>query len=547
MKTWKKLLSLLLVAALCLALLAACASKTETQPEDTPTQEPQDSEPAENPQDGEAPAETSEDENPAPAEDPDDGEEDETVEIVMAILDMKGDNSNYDAKIEEAVNAITGPAIGVTVDLKYYDYGNYATQISLAVSGGEVLDLVNIVPLPGIAFNELYSNGELLDISSYLAEDYAKDLMNVVGDYVGGYSIGGGIYAVPTYRIYTSDNYIVMRKDILEELGMVELAENLSTQTELDQIFGAVKQNTDLYPIGGSKRLESPTSYRCFHVENFADSLSWDNLGDSTYLLMTDKDGHVFNGFTDPSFEQMCQNFTGWMEKGYIWPDTITNEDTSDSIIKQGVIFCTMDLSEYGVEVAKKETTGYEVVCPRVAYGEVTNSRVIGFGLGVPVTSEEPEAAIRFLNLLYNSSELMNILTWGIEGEDYVTLPTGEIDYPEGLDPSTVEYHNADYLLGNQFLDAPWAGNGGDFRARALEVNENAQISPYLSFALDVSALGDQITAIGSVVDEYTPNLISGYYTPELYQQFVEKLEAAGAQTYIDACQTQLDAWAAAQ
>lgn len=63
------------------------------------------------------------------------------------------------------------------------------------------------------------------------------------------------------------------------------------------------------------------------------------------------------------------------------------------------------------------------------------------------------------MNALYTSEELMNLLVWGIEGEDYV-VEDGEAAYPEGVTEDTVEYHTADFLYGNYFLCYPWSGTG---------------------------------------------------------------------------------------
>ena len=56
--------------------------------------------------------------------------------------------------------------------------------------------------------------------------------------------------------------------------------------------------------------------------------------------------------------------------------------------------------------------------------------------------------------------------------------------------------------------------------------------------------LTSQITA---VTDQYSQSLLSGLYTPESYQEYLNALDAAGVQDYLDAVQSQLDAWLATQ
>lgn len=93
------------------------------------------------------------------------------------------------------------------------------------------------------------------------------------------------------------------------------------------------------------------------------------------------------------------------------------------------------------------------------------------------VLSTEPEAAMKFLNLLYGNEELVNLLAYGIEGEHYVKTEDGKIAYPEGIDPSISKYRgDQSYMYGNAMLtyfhethtvqsheeEIYWAGHGGD-------------------------------------------------------------------------------------
>ena len=131
----------------------------------------------------------------------------------------------------------------------------------------------------------------------------------------------------------------------------------------------------------------------------------------------------------------------------------------------------------------------------------------------------------------------------GIEGEDYVITETGEIDYPEGLDANTVEYHEPDWMLGNQFNVLPWKGNGADYRQVAAQENVNSVISPYLGFALDTSKLETTVASLSAVRDQYIASLSCGLYTDEMYEEYIGKLKAAGLDDYIAEIQAQLDAY----
>ena len=80
-----------------------------------------------------------------------------------------------------------------------------------------------------------------------------------------------------------------------------------------------------------------------------------------------------------------------------------------------------------------------------------------------------------------------------------------------------------------------------------MQIMQQAEVSPYLGFAVDTTELDNEIAAITAVNDQYTYNLGSGLYTDEMYADYLAKLESAGLQAYLDAFQTQLDAWVAAR
>ncbi len=537
MKKLKSLLALLLVAALCLTLLAAC-SKKDDAPANTP---------AETPEEPEQPDETPEEpEEPEESEEPDEPEEIE--EITMSVFDLGGIGP-YKDKVEAAINEISEAEIGVHVTFEYWDAGSYVTQIGLAMAGGTPLDIVALIPIGGASLSTLYANGQLMDISSYLAQDYASDMMDIVSDYISVYTFEGSIYGVPTYRIYAANQYLIMRKDILEELGKVEYAENMTNWQEFADLLYEVRDNyDDIWPLVGGTDHDVLTSTVVLFPElttggSFDTNVLYDRLGDTLNILWTDSEGNVGLNYLQPAYIDVEKNMAEWMAEGLIYPDTAINIEAQDTLMKQGIDFANYQGSEVGVEIAKQASTGHELVCRQVAPAMVTTAQLNVWGMGVPVIAENPEAAVKFMNLLYSNQQIMNTLVYGVEGDDWYLTETGEADYPDGKTAETAEYHYKDWMLGNQFLLYPWAGQGPDFREVAQQANEDAVKSPYLGFALNVSGMDTTIASITSVYGQYHPALVSGQYTDALQEEYVAAMEAAGVNDYVAMAQEQLDAF----
>ena len=162
------------------------------------------------------------------------------------------------------------------------------------------------------------------------------------------------------------------------------------------------------------------------------------------------------------------------------------------------------------------------------------------FGLVLPVTCKEPEAAMKWINLLYNNADIMNLITWGIEGKSYEVVD-GVAKYIGDADALTSGFHNNDYKIGNSFLCLPWDGSEPDFREKALEAFKAAPGSAYLGLTVDTSVDAALTAAMGAVRDEYHGQLCGGFYTEELYQEYLDKMAESGGEEWVALYQSAID------
>ncbi len=526
----KKLLALLLVAAMCLTLLAACSSDKNTV------------------EDGEPSSSDTEDGEPESpdADEPDDedDEDEEMAEITMCYFDVMSNGEKGD-HVQEAVNAITETEYNLHIDIYWWAIGDYMTQLSLAASSGDLPDIIGGFPMLSAA--SMMSSGQLMDIAPYLDSEDAKGFMDEVGQYMGAFTINGGVYGIPTSRIYTTQYYIIMRKDILDELGMVDKAQNMKTWAEYEEVLAAVDgAYDDIYPVskGTGKNVFANVDVQWTSIAdkgNFSDYYLTDKLGDVTGWITSNEEGKVIPVYELDSYVDACKIAREWYDKGWLYPDGAYSDDHCDTLMKQGVQFSDFQPSEVGVESSKLNATGYEVVCTQINDAMVKTSDLTTWGMGLSTNCDDPEASLRFISAYYADERIANLMTWGVEGVDYNVNENGEAYYGE-IDPATA-YHSGDWIHGNQFLVLPWEGQGGDFRAVSKEINNSATNSPYLGFAMDSTDLDGLVAAITAVSDEYLGTLGGGYYTDAILDECAAKMEAAGIYDYCAAFQEQLDEW----
>ncbi len=527
---YKRISAALLSCFLATSVLAGCAAIPAAAPaagtaEPAVEVEPAAAEPA--PEAAEA----------APAEAASEAIADEdVVEITVFLQDGRG-CGDKDAEVVKKLNEYTRDKIGVVIsDITWGGLGDYGTALGLALASGEPYDVIMSFNNGSTGISSLYSNGQVMDITELLAE-YGQPTLEMMSDYIGAFSIGGRIYGVPTYRNYASKGYIIMREDILNELGLMEKAENMTTWSELEEILTEVKEKTELRPFGSAYIQQT-----IYPSDSMEDVIRFDNLGDNYVVLYSDSDGNVSSLLENADYRAMQDRVRGWYNKDLIYKDLLTSTDTADTFLQNSSIFGYMVHSELGVEAAKEQTTGKDLYCKELHNIMLNTNTPQMCGLCVPSVSDEPEAAVKWIDALYNSPEMMNLLVWGVEGQDYV-VEDGMARYPDGVTADTVGFHEFDFLYGNNFLALPWQGTSADMRELALQETQNAPVSPFMGFVADLSEMSNTLASLSATKTEYYNRILYGAYTDEEWDEYVAKLKTSGLDEYLDAFRTQLGEW----
>ncbi len=513
------MIALLLVLALCLTMLAACSSNKQAEPE-----------------------------APAAPDTTDDGDG-EIAEITFAMPDFMV-KSATSQQMQTAVNELTESEIGVHVNFELWEGGDYSQNMTLALSGGETIDLACLTVIPGSDVATMHSQGELMDMTPYLTEEFAGDILEAAGEYLDAYTFSDGIFGVPNFRNFSGSHWIVMRQDVLDELGLSEEAQNMKTWEDFHALLTKIKEGTDLYAIAPSQGytmvLKDFLPADILGGCDLNDGLSFDSLNDANRFLMADADGKVSAVDRDERRADQYRFLAQLYNEGLQYPDA--NAETSgEDLLKNNVAFSYVVDSDMSVETTKEQIIGYDLTCKAISHELLTTTQINCWGTGIPITAQEPAAAMKFLNLMFSNADLMNLLVYGIQDTDYVLTETGEATFPEGVDSSTVSWNGGNFLFGNQFLLHPWTGNGADFFERSMADLAEAPISEFMGFMPDTSNLTNEVAALTSVQGQYAIALASGLFTEELYSEFLDALDAAGIDSYISAIQQQLDDWRAAK
>lgn len=479
--------------------------------------------------------------------DADTNNDDEDMAEVVLTMTMIGNAPKTVEKAEAAFNAITEPELNVHVTLDILEVGSYEQQLSLRLAGNEKMDLLLTDPFGATSFNYMYSQNQLTPLSDLL-DQYGANIVNALGVYLNATKINGEVYGLARAASMASSDYICMRTDILEALGLLEKAKNMKSFTEYEEILQAVKDNYDnVTPIVASSQGVILTLACAVMKENFADCYSVDVLNDSLEVLYVEPGTTKIKNFYEfDEFREMINRVRSWYEKGYVYKDAATTTDTAEMLVKNGVAFSWITSGEIGLEASKASATDYDITAVKIEDHIVGTNNATKFAWVVPVTATEPAAAVKVLNHMYGDARLNKILAWGVEGEDFVVNKDGLADYPEGVDADSVTWHNVDFIVPNQFLTPAWVGSDPELRQKARAEMDNSPVSEFMGFLFDTSTVSKEVAALSNCLKEYNPTIESGMADDGTMDEFLDKLNSCGVDDYIAEAQRQLDEWLAA-
>lgn len=447
--------------------------------------------------------------------------------------------------IENALNEILIPEINVKVNLEGYSWSNYDTQISLMQSGGEQIDVFGMCP----NFSTFLVNSQLMPMDG-LMDEYAAETKELIGEeFLKSTSKGGSVYALPVYGAKSDVNCLIIRKDLVDELNLPvdqlkeaatfeEYVENMELMTEMFNTIHETHPELVLVPSS-----QNPASYRATEIP-FADT-----LGDGIGTLMAGDNNKIVNMYESNEFKTLANYLYQWNQAGFTLEDAMTTQESGLTFLKNGRTFGYFEPGgkETDMESVIKKSSGYEVVCKRLAKSFVTTGKVNNSAFGISVTSKHPEASMKFLNEMYTNADVMNVLSYGIEGIHWEEKDGGFIGYPEGVNADNSTYDlGMTWYFGNGFLNKAWEGSSLVDVETEIENNRNAIASSAMGFTYDSTVVSTELAAIGNVTSQYLPGILCGTLNPEeSIPEFLSALKSAGVDKVVDEKQAQYDAWIA--
>lgn len=447
------------------------------------------------------------------------------------------------SEVEEAINVITREKINAEVELVPIEIWNYSSQVSLALQGGEKMDLIQSLG----DFNTAVSTGMTLDITDMI-DTLAPESKALVGDaWLAATSHEGRVYGIPTFKPIALTPMVIYRKDIADAIGLDMSAVN--SVGDMTDVLRKVKAAyPDMTPLAAVNTGNIGVGLTVPNVDYLTD-----NYFSPKGVLLNDE-LTVVDFYASEAFAQVCELARTWYNEDLVMKDAATTASAASELMSSGNYFCYIASYSYpeADTAASLEavTGGYPLGAKIIGSAFLDTSSINALTWMVASTSKVPEAALKFLNLTFTDKDVVNLIIYGLEGRDYVWNDDGTVRYPDNQDSTTVPYtaQLSCGTLGNFFVMHPMQGTNPDSLDWELEQNKNAKTSVAMGFTFDSSPVKAEYTAVTNVIEQYLPGLICGSADPKTeIPLFLERLADAGLGEIIAQKQAQLDAWLAAK
>ena len=459
-----------------------------------------------------------------------------TPPVVIAIENVTlGAEYPDTAKVEEAINKITLPALNCKVKIINYHIADHAAKVTLAVNGGEQLDIINTGLTTSLS--SFVSDGTVIPLDALL-QSYGKDLYDKEGALLKATTVNGKVYALPANLYPSKANGIGYNKSTVDKYQLDFPEEiTLASLTKLGQELKSKAPQLYLATNGDG----ALTMFDIFYfLEAFGGDLNYGVVFDPLHQTK------IVNVYASEAYRTYCQTLKQWRELGYIPEDSMTNGQNGQSAFNSGLtLLQQMNISPHGEQIAIKKGLPFQEVLVASTPNVLSTSSVQEYAWGITSSCEHPEVAMAFLTLLYTNEALANLLANGLPDLHYEKVSEHIIKYPEGVTGDTVGYGRIFSMYGDSTQLLQFEPATESFYEDLITFSKTAQPILTLGYTFNAEVVASEIAAVTSVASEYRPILECGVSkdVDETLEAFNKALKEAGIERIIDENQRQLNAW----
>lgn len=436
--------------------------------------------------------------------------------------------------VQKKINEYLRQKLGVVLDIRMVDWGQYDQRMNIVEISGEKYDL---------CFTSSWTNnyernsmrGAFYPLNELL-EKYGQGIKKSLNPaFLTGPSIDGILYAIPSNKEVAQQLVFMFNQDLLESNGFsikdFKAYRDVQTLESILPYMASVKKNNPgIVPYGIDKTY-------CYFTHDLTFIMGESSIPGA--VLIGKNNYKIINQFEDPTFLEYFKLYRKMYLDGYIPADVASAENTEMLKAASKVAVAPMEYQPCA-DILSTNKYGYNVVSIPAFRPIITNHSVEGAMIAISVNAPRPDLDMKFLELLNTDPYLRNLINYGIEGVHYKMTGPDSIEF-------LGEHQNyivPAFTFGNLFITYMMPGDPKDKWEQFKTWNESAITSQILGFHFDPTPVASELAAIINVTKQYSPGLFTGAMDTDSYlPKFINALKAAGLDRFLAEQQRQLDEW----
>ena len=450
---------------------------------------------------------------------------DEPVTIVWYV---PGDKMPDNDMVMEAASKITMEKIGVKLDVKYIDNAAYTQRMNMNfASKNDDFDLC----FTGYnnPYREAAARGAYLALDKYIEK--SKLIKQAIPDYAFKTSIHNGkIFALPNMQIMaTSCTGLFIQENLAQEYGLNP--DDIRCLEDIEPFLEWVKNNhPEVYPfrtgaMGGGLRNSMPNS------DSPASHVIVRRNADGSYKVYTQLDPEY-------SWEE-AKLMRKWYKKGYIRSDNAsvidqTSEQAAGKFATWRGVYKPGADAEHNSYHPNNRCIAKQISEPYMTYDAGSTAMT-----AINAKSTHPDEAFKVMELVNTEPELINLLTYGIEGVHYNLNKDNRVVFVDKPGYKS----NGGWKFGSVFNTYLVPGQSDTLWEDTIAFNDSANKSTIMGFTFNAINVRAEIGQVATVTNKYRQGQKGTADLDDWLPLYLSELKEAGIEKVAEEVEKQLNEW----
>ena len=456
------------------------------------------------------------------------------VELVMYVVSDRPAGQDV---VDENLNKLLKEKLNCTLKINWIGWAEYAQKYPMLYSSGESFDMAYCAGW--LNFSNLARKGAFQSLNDLLPTYAPKNYAMQSESALSQATIDGNLYAVPTLLPTYTAYGTVYRGDIAEEAGITD---TIDTWDEIEEYCDYILANhpemeaIDMYSKDPELALQYTRSIGYKDIDSGLRYIYYDPSEENpTVKAVYDVDG----------ISDFYARMKDWSDKGYWSKSALSDTDSLKTQNgKAALRFYNVDTWANYSAIHPEWNFQYGNMTSDVAHLPYTQDCMV-----ISNTAKNPERALMLWDLLTTDQEAYDAFFYGVLDTSYTLNDEGQFTI---TDPDLYNT-NAMWAVRTMDLNRNQAGVPDSYNTIRedweKEISSDKGAERFTGFVLDTTNITTEVAACTNAEQQYGWPLQLGYTenVEQSIEEYKSAMEAAGIEKVIAECQTQLDAYLAAQ